>query len=92
MASTADKLLILNPDLTERLVEELDGFIDVGLGRIQHGSEPQRVAVEAAFADEQAFWRARSITCVWLRERALSSCGLSPVRAPASVPCRARRR
>src|SRR5467141_3064099 len=42
------------PDLTERLVEELDGFVDVGLGRVQHGGEAEGVAVEAAFADEQA--------------------------------------
>src|SRR5260370_28527111 len=41
------------PDLTERLVEELDGFVDVGLGRVQHGGEAQGVAVQAALANEQ---------------------------------------
>src|SRR6266851_854977 len=44
--------LILN--LTERLVEELDGFVDVGLGGVQHGGEAESVTVKAAFADEQA--------------------------------------
>src|SRR5216683_974463 len=44
--------LILN--LTERLVEEFDGFVDVGLGGVQHGGEAKGVAVEAAFSDEQA--------------------------------------
>src|SRR5947207_11932876 len=42
------------PNLTEGLVEELDGFVDVGLGRVQHGGEAQGIAVEAALANEQA--------------------------------------
>jgi len=41
-------------DLAEGFVEELDGFVDVGLGGVEHGGHAQGVAVEAAFADEQA--------------------------------------
>src|SRR5260370_34455619 len=41
-------------DLIEGLIEELDGFIDVGLGGVQHGSHADGVSVEAALADEQA--------------------------------------
>src|SRR5260370_42162085 len=42
------------PNLAKRSVEELDGFVDVGLGRVQHGGEAKGVAVQAAFANEQA--------------------------------------
>src|SRR5579864_2082551 len=41
------------PDLGEGSVEEADGFVDVGLGRVEHGGEAEGVAVETAFADEQ---------------------------------------
>src|SRR5579859_552946 len=37
----------------ERLVEEADGFVDVGLGGVEHGGEAKDVAHEAAFADEK---------------------------------------
>src|SRR5258708_8250918 len=41
-------------DLTEGLIEELDGFVDVRLGGVQHGSHADGVSVEAALADEQS--------------------------------------
>src|SRR6266436_989677 len=47
---SADGLI---PNFIERLVEELDGFVDVGLGGVQHGGEAESVTVKAAFADEQ---------------------------------------
>src|SRR5689334_5271177 len=42
------------PDLAEGAVEQLDGFVHIRLGGIQHGREAESIAVEAAFADEQA--------------------------------------
>src|SRR5271154_239340 len=41
-------------NFAEGLVEKSDSFVYVGLGGVEHGSEAEDVAHEAAFADEEA--------------------------------------
>src|ERR1700735_1171076 len=52
MSPLSDSLL--TTDLAERFIEEADAFVHVGFGDIHGRSHADGVAVEAAFADEEA--------------------------------------